>query len=287
MSQLNVKGWTITSDSRFAILAKLYPYDPADGSGYVNRDHALGNLMHGWYEALERQNDVFSKAALAYALKQPEHRVEQLFDALQTSELGERIEGENVFTDSVRLRGCGERNSWLEEVRKKKSKAGKASGKARRQKANTRSNTCSNKTRTPNEPIVIANANVIANASDLNTSTPRKRASTSHPDHKAFVQFFDELYAKHHGGAKPTWGGKAGALVKRLLTAHGIDECKRRAEILFTAAPNWITGRDLQTLSAQFDKLATKQQRLAIGRAGGVGGHVLQEREYPNGEVDL
>jgi hypothetical protein len=111
-------------------------------------------------------------------------------------------------------------------------------------------------------------------------SKSRKRSSTPPSDHPAFVKFFDELYAKHHDGAKPTWGAKAGATVKRLLTAHGLEECQRRAQILFASPPGWITSRDLQTLSAHFDKLAKAEERAA-------GGHVLRARSYPSGEVDL
>lgn len=169
MSQLNIKSWTLTSDWRFAMLAKLYPYDPADGSGFVDRDHALGKLMHGWNAALDL-GDTFSETAIALALKQPEQRAKQLLEALEASELGELLRGENGLAEGVRLRGCAERNAWLEEIREKRSRAGakggKASGKSRREASKqTRSNHRS-KTKQPSNPIVIATATVTATDKD-------------------------------------------------------------------------------------------------------------------------
>ena len=73
-------------------------------------------------------------------------------------------------------------------------------------------------------------------------------------------------------------------MVKELLYAHGLEECQRRALVLFSLdAPSWLESRDLKTLVAHFDKLAIK-----ANRGNGVGGHVLRgDEEYPDGVQDL
>lgn len=74
-------------------------------------------------------------------------------------------------------------------------------------------------------------------------------------DHATFIAAFDRLYAEANGGARPTWGAKPGALVARLLKAHGLAECVRRAEVMFRAPPEWPPPpHDLSTLSQHFDR---------------------------------
>jgi len=97
---------------------------------------------------------------------------------------------------------------------------------------------------------------------DLRPVSARRRspAPKENPkgDHQEFVRHFDALFQEHQG-CKPTWNGKTGTIVKRLLKAHGLEECKRRAVLLFTKAPAWMASRDLQTLEQHFDKLVAVQ----------------------------
>ena len=138
MSRLNIDGWTITSDSRFATLARLYPYDPESGGGFVDRDHARGVLERAWYECLMRQVPGLSKIELLACIQQPEHLFEHLFDSLLNSELADvqcDVKSDEICDDCfVIFRGTAERIGWLADIRKKRVKAGKASGIARRKK---------------------------------------------------------------------------------------------------------------------------------------------------------
>jgi hypothetical protein len=76
------------------------------------------------------------------------------------------------------------------------------------------------------------------------------------------VAEFDRRY-RERTGAKPTWNGATGAMVKRLLAArHSPEEVCRRIGVLFDAPPWFLAGSvpDIPTLVQHFDKLATPAQ---------------------------
>jgi hypothetical protein len=60
----------------------------------------------------------------------------------------------------------------------------------------------------------------------------RRRTTPAHPDHALFIAAFDAAFLSATGG-RPTWGGKAGAIVSRLLKAHGYAELERRMRCMF------------------------------------------------------
>lgn len=74
----------------------------------------------------------------------------------------------------------------------------------------------------------------------------------------AVVARFDARYRAQNGGAKPTWGDKPGAQLKRLIAQHGVDEVLARIDRLFDGAlASWCKPPyDVGTLAAQFDRLA-------------------------------
>lgn len=76
-------------------------------------------------------------------------------------------------------------------------------------------------------------------------------------DHARFIAAFTELFRAANGGASPSWGAKAGALVRGLLAQHGYDESIRRAKNMFTAPPPWPPPpHSLETLVRHVDLFA-------------------------------
>jgi hypothetical protein len=116
-------------------------------------------------------------------------------------------------------------------------------------------------------------------------TSPGKPARKKRPpsgDHQTLVAEFDGLYAEANGGARPTWGAKQGALVAKLLKAHGLEECRRRAANMFRAPPPWPPPpHDIGTLSQHFDRFAQPHKA--------AGGHfkVTGEEQYAGGEVEI
>lgn len=87
--------------------------------------------------------------------------------------------------------------------------------------------------------------------------TRQKRAGEPEaaPGHKETVAAFNAAYVKAYG-ARPTWGPKQGAMMKRLLAQHGPEEVQRRIELLFGGAIDWPRPPyDLGVLVSQFDRL--------------------------------
>jgi hypothetical protein len=70
------------------------------------------------------------------------------------------------------------------------------------------------------------------------------------------VAEFDRLY-RESTGAGPTWNGRSGKQVQRLLKQHGKDEVIRRIGVMFESPPSWMRPPfDIGTLEAHFDKFA-------------------------------
>lgn len=69
---------------------------------------------------------------------------------------------------------------------------------------------------------------------------------------------FDAAYREQNAGAKPTWGARQIAQLKKLISAHTAAEVQRRIAVLFSpGAPGFIRPPfDIGTLEFHFDKLA-------------------------------
>ncbi len=69
---------------------------------------------------------------------------------------------------------------------------------------------------------------------------------------------FDAAYREQNAGAKPTWGARQIAQLKKLISAHTAPEVQRRIAVLFSpGAPAFIRPPfDIGTLEFHFDKLA-------------------------------
>jgi hypothetical protein len=104
-------------------------------------------------------------------------------------------------------------------------------------------------------------------------------------EHQTFIARFEELFAAKNLGARPSWGGKQGALVKTLLKRPGgLAEALRRAENMFAAPPPFPPPpHDLATLVQHFDRFAQPYRRDAsVGHYQHTG-----DEEYAGGEVDF
>lgn len=103
-------------------------------------------------------------------------------------------------------------------------------------------------------------------------------------DHAALIAEFDRLYAEAHGGARPTWDAKRGAQVAKLLKAHGLEECSKRAANMFRSPPPWPPPpHDLGTLVQHFDRFA--QPHRADARVGHF--RVTGDEVYAGREVEF
>jgi len=269
VSQLNVRGWTITVDSRFDILSALYPYDPADGSGFVDREHALGKLQLGWYEAAERHSSLFTEARLAVVLKQTKQRAKQLFEALEAAELGEQIEcddGEIL----LRLRGCDDRNNWLEELSQKRreagAKGGKQSGISRSKQTKQTSKQALKQTRSG------------ARSTTLHTDTIHSHKDTFSLSLGASLESVYARYPKKQGKAKGLAAAKA-----KVKTPEDLEQLRAFVERMAkdwaghdtTYCPQWSTfvsqerWRDDEPLVPSQPRLTGRAGKPAVGGLSG------------------
>lgn len=74
--------------------------------------------------------------------------------------------------------------------------------------------------------------------------------------HRPVVDAFHGYYLATHENAKPTWGAKQVAQIKRLVKAHGVAEVLRRIGVLGLSPPSWPAAPwDLATFVQHFDKL--------------------------------
>ena len=81
-------------------------------------------------------------------------------------------------------------------------------------------------------------------------------------DHRGAIDEFDRRYRAAYDGAKPTWGAKQVAQLKKLVHAHRCPEVVRRIGILFEHPPAFLSPPfDVGTLVQHFDKLAVVPAR--------------------------
>jgi len=98
----------------------------------------------------------------------------------------------------------------------------------------------------------------IATTGDRRTRKTRQRRAgkpEATPGLKLTIAAFDAAYRAAYN-ARPTWGAKQAAMVKRLVKAHGSDEVIVRIGRLFDGALSWPPAPyDVGVLVAQFDRL--------------------------------
>lgn len=93
-----------------------------------------------------------------------------------------------------------------------------------------------------------------------------------HPDFRRFTDAFNALFGEANDGAKPDWPVAKRQAVDRLLKAHGLDECVRRATNMFHDPPPWPPPPyDIASLTAQFDRFAQPHSARASPRSRDLG----------------
>lgn len=279
---------SVFGDPRYDLLGQL--------AGY-NAHEARGRMALLWSVCTERNTSVVTPAIVRACIGPAG------VEALVGAELGEVVEG-----GGVRVRGTTkERIGWYSDAVESRRALAQQAGKARAAGAsrNQRGQLVSSVRPAGDQPATSAplagdqrepasrsrsrsRSRSQPPSGEDSPATPElfpdstngkgtKAAPEAPSDHHAFIARFNELYAEANGGSKPTWGDGPGAHVKRLLKAHGLAECLKRADNLFRAPPDWPTGNDFKTFVLHFDKFATPYAPRA--RNNGNGGRGLTPQE--------
>jgi hypothetical protein len=84
--------------------------------------------------------------------------------------------------------------------------------------------------------------------------------SVNKADLQLAIDHFHAAYLTSYG-EPPTWGAKRAAMMKRLISAHGLVRVRRTIDRLFGNPPAWLRPRfDLETLTQHFDKLGDESR---------------------------
>lgn len=107
-----------------------------------------------------------------------------------------------------------------------------------------------------NQPVHLATPPA---SPDTERSTSPNRPPRKPSDHHAFVAWWSDRYEQLFSAKYAFQAGKDGRLVSDMLKKLGLQELRRRAEVMLTSKDPWFTekGRDLGTLSANLNKLAS------------------------------
>lgn len=99
-------------------------------------------------------------------------------------------------------------------------------------------------------------------------SEPRKKTKSADGRiHQHVIDVFHKAFLARYQ-TKPSWGAKQGAIVKRLIRAHGADEVAKRIAAMFSNAIAWPPHpRTLDTLSVHFDKFIVVEQPITAAEA--------------------
>lgn len=134
-----------------------------------------------------------------------------------------------------------------------------------------------NRSPVPEQPYIPGIATAADGAGDPAQSRKRQKRPgkpEETPGLKATIAAFDAAYRAAYS-ARPTWGGKQGAMMKRLVKAHGAEEVQRRIALLFEGVLTWPQPPyDLGVLVAQFDRLVASARSSARVRPSDVLGKV-------------
>lgn len=82
-----------------------------------------------------------------------------------------------------------------------------------------------------------------------------RHTKTAGPTVKVVISAFHDAYVKAYD-ARPTWGAKPTAMLKRLVAQHGVDECLKRLRVLFERGLDWPKPPyTVNIFVANFDRL--------------------------------
>lgn len=252
------------SDPRIDVLASV---------GGYNRDEALGKLARLWSYCTERGTHEVDKTIVIGTLGL--HGVE----ALLMSKLGERGDGDHFL-----IKGTRGRIEWL-NVKRSNGARGGVRAQANKRDAQAQPEQHSSETsnvlehddafgRANSKPLALpptlSSGSSSGSEEVARAERTRARRAPDAPDgYQPTVDAFHVRYSAAYGGAKPTWGAKQGAMLKRLLKAHGADEVQRRIAVLFDSPPTWLKGPyDIGTLAQHFDKLVAAPADTPSGTVG-------------------
>ncbi len=110
-------------------------------------------------------------------------------------------------------------------------------------------------THPPNQQLATPSSS----PADEPTASPRSPRKPS--EHHAFIAWWSDRYEQIFSAKYAFQAGKDGRLVSTMLKQLGLQELRRRAEALLTSKDPWFAekGRDIGTLSANLNKLASAQ----------------------------
>ncbi len=241
------------SDQRIVLLGTI--------AGY-NQYEALGRLAYLWRHCTHKETHTVSMTVVRATLGP------RGVEALIESDLGERV------NDGVRVKGTGGRIEWLMQRRAAAQAGGKQAATKRQARAQANDEQTPS-TEQPNAlPLALAPSVAVAPAgADEEAARDGARARRSKPEsidgYQATVDAFHVRYSAAYGGAKPTWTNKQGAIIKRLLKAHGAAEVQRRINVMFDSPPTWLKGPfDVGTLAQHFDKFVSAPDAPPSGSVG-------------------
>lgn len=243
-------------DPRFAILA--------DESG-MTEDEARMAIIRVWFACYGRRSPVISAREVEFS-----SRSKRFVDALVASDLAEKV------PEGLRIRGVKGRIKYLLTVQESGRRGGVKSGKVRADKArrvaSSQPSSDPEGSTNPPSPALSPAPDPSPDPSPPPDKKPTQRenpaaAPPANPDHKRFVDWFDQRFAAEYGD-RPEWGKKQGAHVRDLLKKHGYEKAVRHAENMFASPPPFLASsvRDLATLVQHFDKFV--QPALPAARAG-------------------
>lgn len=251
MSGITVDRFAL-KDPRFTVLAQELG---------CNRYEAWGRVLFLWDYCLESGSAVHSPRMVCAAMDHAGGAA-----AMVTANLAaEPVAG------LVRVRGAEERIAWLKQKRESAAAGGKARAKQTLANAQANASVCLPSGTSKGAPLECPPTPTPTPSSGSSSSDSsgdlltKGRSQTSgsgverearpttaaHPDHAAFVEAFQQAYC-FMSTSKPTWGAKEGAMVKRLLKAHGLEELKRRMGIMF----DWPQGQYPVTTAPTMSMLA-------------------------------
>lgn len=113
----------------------------------------------------------------------------------------------------------------------------------------------------------------------------RRDAAPKLEGYQDVVDCFHRAYESAHSGHAPTWSAKTGAMIKRLIKAHGAVEVQRRIAVMFgNPPPAWPPGPyDIGVLVQHFDRFVEppRANGTHVGRV-----EPLRPDDYANDEPE-
>ena len=243
MARVNIDDGAFM-DPRFVVLGQLLGTSEFD---------ALGRMAHVWRWCTDRQQHTVSAALLAAVM-----RHENASKLVVSSGLGVEV------SDGIRIAGTRGRIEWVAKLRKNAKKGGAA--KASKRQSKTLPSACQKAEQNASKPEENACPLTLTLTPALTLTPTQEKQSAAPPlaasPVTAFRRAWSELF-QAATGSEPTWeAAEAGIAARLVKRPGGVDEATRRAAILLGPdCPDWIArgGRDLKSLSANWDKLVSAQ----------------------------